>query len=82
MLLPQRGNDFRCLGKSSVASFRIDYRVIARDLKNPVAALAYLGVYTQRTGNLGRQPGGLEQIVSLHAIGDGDFHGASKKRNE
>jgi len=54
---------------------REDQLAVRGDVENPVVALDELGLRAERLLDLGRHTAGLRQVVSAHAVGDGDAHG-------
>jgi hypothetical protein len=60
--------------KDSSAVFGIDHSITDDNVENPSAAANQLDMQPQLSTNSGFQPGSLGQVVSLHAIGDDDFH--------
>ena len=47
---------------------------VGRDVEDAVRAFDELGLDPQCLPDLGRQTDGSRQVISGHAVGDGDFH--------
>ena len=50
---------------------------VRRNIKYTTAALDEFSLHTELRGDTGRQTGGSWQVISTHAILDGDAHGKS-----
>jgi hypothetical protein len=61
--------------KASFGLLRIDQRTIAADVEYPAIALDQLDRQIRFLLERGLQPGGLGQIISTHAVFDGEMHG-------
>ena len=62
------------LGKSVDSVLAEDHLAVDNDVKNPTGARDERGVDVAVVLDRGGQTGRLGFVVSLHAIGDGDFH--------
>ena len=70
-------NDFKNLvviGKTTGMMLREDKISIYCDIKDAVLAFDEFRFDAELIGNCGRQTGGLREIVSRDAVGNGDFH--------
>jgi hypothetical protein len=75
--LPERPDDFAGIREAAGVALRVDECAIGNDVEDPAAALDEFRFDTELPGNFGRQTGGLRQVVSDCAVGDGDAHGVS-----
>jgi len=67
-------DDFALVGKTAGLMFGIDELSVQDHIENPVRAFDELRLGAELFFDPGRQTGGFGQVVSRHAVGDGDPH--------
>jgi len=67
--------DFAGVGESSDPELRENHVAVHLDVKNAAASLDEIDLRAELPLDIGRQPGGPGQVVSLDAVFDGDVHG-------
>lgn len=72
--LAQRLKDFIGTRVTPLAVLREHELAVGRDVEDAATSLHELGLDAQSLPDLGRQTDGAWQVVSGHAVGDGDFH--------
>ena len=72
---PNGGLNFAGVGESSHLELREDHLTVDLDVVDAAASLEKLDLGAKFLLQLGRQPGGPRQVVSLVAVFDGDIHG-------
>ena len=70
----QGPNDLPGIRIPALAVLGKNQRAVGSDIEDTAAALDELGLHSELPGNFGRQTGGPGQVVSDHAVGDGDAH--------
>lgn len=73
-LLAQKRQNLIVLRKTPDLVLREDASAVDFDVEDAVLALDEPGFDTELAANCGRQTGGLGQVVSRYAVGDGDPH--------
>ena len=67
--------------KAAGLLFAIDAAAIGHDVEDAASAGDQRRVDVELLFDRGRQTGGLRFVVSLHAVGDADLHGALRNEN-
>ena len=68
-------DDLDGVREPALAVFREYQNAVGDDIEHAVGAFDQLRLRLELLRDLGRQTGGPGQVVSTHAVGDGDMHG-------
>ena len=74
--LSELREDLFVLRKTARLVLRVDELAVHDDVEDALASGKQLGLVVEIASDRGRQTGGLREVVSSDAIGDGDVHGS------